>query len=70
MVTLLITLIQNPKPSKFTLGMVIHPKLMPFLKCLLLGAITQKRSKDTNHCFLFLDMVQGPMVIPWPLMKF
>ena len=45
MVTLLITLIQNPKPSKFTLGMVIHPKLMPFSKCLLLGAITQNNQK-------------------------
>ena len=51
MVTLLITLIQNSKPSKFTLGMVIHLKLMPFLKCLLLGAIAQKRSKYTNHSF-------------------
>ena len=54
MVTLLITLIQNPKPSKFTLGMVIHPNLMPFLKCVLLGAITQKRSKNTNHIFFEL----------------
>ena len=65
MVTLLITLIQNPKPSKFTLGMVIHPKLMPFSKCLLLGAITQKRSKDTNHCFVFLRY--GPRPYGGPL---
>ena len=71
MVTLLITLIQNSKPSKFTLGMIIHLKLMPFLKCLLLGAIAQKRSKYTNHClFFFWDMAPGLMVVPWPLIKF